>query len=148
MAANGHSAVSLILARETWDLLDEIARDRACRSRREFLATILSWAEDELNLGALVLPPRRRRGMPVTQDKIMLPRRQLRFLVRIKAKHGLSRSDAIHALLLTMLRQSTDSGGCNVPVAAVGSICAPCEPVTNRLSHADIAIPVFRARRD
>lgn len=102
MAARGLVGVSLILAPDVWTLVDRLALASGHANRRGFLDQYLQGAERHLDPSALVLPPRRRKGAPTRQDKIMLPRERLPFLNRIKAELGLSRSDAIHALLLTL----------------------------------------------
>lgn len=102
MAARGHVGVSLILAPDVWALIDRLVLTWGHANRRGFLNLYLQVAEQHLDPAALVLPPRRRKGAPTRQDKIMLPRERLPFLNRIKAELGLSRSDAIHALLLTL----------------------------------------------
>ena len=102
MAVRGHVGVSLVLAPEIWAQIDRLALLLGHANRRGFLDQFLQGAERQLNPAALVLPPRRRKGAPIRQDKIMLPRERLPFLNRIKAEMGLSRSDAIHALLLTL----------------------------------------------
>ena len=102
MASRGHIGVSLVLAPEIWAQIDRLALLQGHANRRSFLDQYLQVAERQLDPAVLILPPRRRKGAPIRQDKIMLPRERLPFLNRIKAELGLSRSDAIHALLLSL----------------------------------------------
>lgn len=119
MAARGQVGVSLILAPDIWALIDQLALNGGHANRRSFLDQYLQGAERHLDPAALVLPPRRRKGAPTRQDKIMLPRERLPFLNRIKAEQGLSRSDAVHALLLTLL--DPPAIGCDRLRESVGS---------------------------
>ena len=102
MEEQGFVGVSLVLSTETWAQIDGLAQAQGHSNRRSFLDQYLRAAEACLDPGSLVLPPRRRKGTPTRQDKIMLPRERIPYLNRIKAELGLSRADAIHALLLTM----------------------------------------------
>lgn len=101
MKANGYVAVSLVLTVDAWDFLDRLVQAQGHGNRRSFLADYLFTVESKVQVSALVLPLPRRKGVPVKQDKIMLPSERLPFLNRIKAELGLSYSDVICALILT-----------------------------------------------